>query len=262
MGSLSQGKANKERSVESGFKITVKGGNRPFSAFLLDVDNTIVDVKLRDYRSFVDTASEMGFPTMPFDRFVALRLSGASSRTIGAALLAGTEDRAKLDQFLKLRHSRLDRPELFQLDTLFPGVFDVLRRISSTGLPVVAATLRHDRTVLEPELKRLEILNFFSGFLTAGDIHRQADRPYEPEYKTLSYYKGLVLEEALNRYGLVPKKTVFVSDTEFDIEAGNRLGTINIAVETGYGDNSRLRELAHTCLTSIAALPEILDTSR
>ncbi|NOY24080.1 MAG: HAD hydrolase-like protein, partial [Acidobacteria bacterium] len=79
------------------------------------------------------------------------------------------------------------------------------------------------------------------------------------EIETLCYYKGLVLKEALKLFSLTAEKTAFVSDTEFDIEAGNRLGIITIAVETGYGDNSRLRELAHTCLPSIAAVPEILD---
>jgi len=254
------GRSQKFSSLVFGLKIRTKGGNRPLSAFLMDVDNTLVDVKRRDYRSFCDTASEMGFPPMDFEEFVNMRLSGASSRTVGTTFLSRHGKLSSLESFLDVRHSRLDRPELFQLDVLFPGTAEALGQISAMEIPIVAATLRHDRQLLEEELVRIGILDYFSGILTAGDIRGHADRPYEPEYDCLCYYKGLVLEEALNRFGLVAERTAFVSDTEFDIEAGATLGLITVAVETGYGKNERLRGMADLCLPSVAALSELLDS--
>lgn len=246
------------RDRESDMKLKTTGGNRPLSAFLMDVDNTLIDIKRRDYQSFCDTASEMGFPSLDFEEFVKMRLSGASSREIGTSLLSWGGHPDKLDEFLQNRHSRLDRPELFHLDTLFPGTAQVLYRISESGIPIVAATLRHDVGLLEKELKRLKIGEFFSGVLSAGDIREQANRPYEPEYDSLCYYKGLVLEEATKRFGLVPEETVFVSDTEFDIEAGIKLGLITVAVKSGYGKNDRLRMMADLSLPSVAELSDVL----
>lgn len=255
---MTTGKERELISSEFSLKIKTKGGNRPFSAFLMDVDNTLVDVKRRDYQSFSDTASEMGFPPLDFEEFAAMRLSGASSRMIGTTFLSRHGKLSSLESFLDVRHSKLDRVELFQLDTLFAGISDALDQVSALGIPIVAATLRHERQLLEEELERLGIRKYFSGILTAGDIRGQADRPYEPEYDCLCYYKGLVLKEALNRFGLVREKTAFVSDTEFDIEAGTGLGLLTVAVETGYGKNERLRELATVLLSSVSALPELL----
>ncbi|MCK5878431.1 MAG: HAD family hydrolase [Holophagae bacterium] len=255
---MTTGKERELTPLTSSLKIITKGSNRPLSAFLMDVDNTLVDVKRRDYQSFCDTASEMGFPSLDFEEFVNMRLSGASSRTIGTTFLSRHGKLSSLESFLDVRHSRLDRPELFQLDVLFPGAADALGKISAMEIPIVAATLRYDRQLLEEELVRIGILDYFSGILTAGDIRGHADRPYEPEYDCLCYYKGLVLEEALNRFGLVAERTAFVSDTEFDIEAGATLGLITVAVETGYGKNERLRELATVLLSSVSALPELL----
>jgi len=250
------------RDRESDMKLKTTGGNRPLSAFLMDVDNTLIDIKRRDYQSFCDTAAEMGFPTLDFAEFVEMRLSGASSREIGAVLLSRGGDPERLNDFLQARHSRLDRPELFQLDTLFPGTAQVLYRISESGIPIVAATLRHDSQLLEPELMRFGILEYFSGILTAGDIRTRANRPYEPEYDCLTYYKGLVLKESVSRFGLIPEETVFVSDTEFDIEAGIKIGLITVAVESGYGENDRLRSMADLCLPSVAALSDVLIFDR
>ncbi|NOZ13969.1 MAG: HAD family hydrolase [Acidobacteria bacterium] len=239
---------------KSGLKIVTKGGACPLSAFLVDIDNTVIDVKRRDYQSFLDTALEMGVSALNFDEFVEMRLSGASSREIGEVLLSRGGQPEKLETFLFLRHSKLDRPELFQLDTLFPGVRRALARMFETGLPVIAATLRRDSGLLEREFLRLGIRDFFSGILTAGDIEGKADRRYKPEYDCLCYFKGLVLKEALNRFQLTAESTVFISDTEFDIEAGAALGIITAAVETGYGSNEKLREMADVCLPSLAAL--------
>jgi len=243
-------------------KLKTTGGNRPLSAFLMDVDNTLIDIKRRDYQSFCDAASEMGFPSLDFEEFVKMRLSGASSREIGTSLLSRGGHPDKLDEFLQNRHSRLDRPELFHLDTLFPGTEEILNHIFKTGMPIVAATLRHDSELLEQELMRFGILEYFSGILTAGDIRKRANRPYEPEYDCLSYYKGLVLKESVSRFGLIPEETAFVSDTEFDIEAGVGLGLITVAVENGYGDNKGLREMADISLPSVATLSDVLIFNR
>jgi len=243
---------------ESDMKLKTTGGNRPLSAFLMDVDNTLIDIKRRDHQSFCDTAAEMGFPTLEFEEFAEMRVSGDLSREIGAVLLSRGGDPERLNDFLQARHSRLDRPELFQLDTLFPGTTQVLYRISESGIPIVAATLRHEVKLLEMELTRLGIRDAFSGILTAGDIREQANRPYEPEYDSLCYYKGLVLEEATKRFGLIPRETAFVSDTEFDIKAGIKLGLITVAVESGYGENDRLRSMADLCLPSVAELSDVL----
>ncbi|NOY24081.1 MAG: HAD family hydrolase, partial [Acidobacteria bacterium] len=165
---------NRNLKNQSNVIIRIQGGNRPLSAFLVDVDNTLVDVKRRDYQSFLDTALEMGIVPMEFHEFTAMRLRGGSSREIGTELLARSGRLQALETFLSTRHSRLDRPELFELDTLFPGVQETLGRITGAGLPVVAATLRHDGDLLEKELERLGIRHFFSGIFTAGDIRGQA----------------------------------------------------------------------------------------
>ncbi len=246
---------NNRPDFESALKILTKGGSCPLSAFLVDIDNTLIDVKRRDYQSFSDTASEMGILALAFDEFVEMRLSGASSREIGEILLSRNGQPEKLETFLSLRHSRLDQPELFQLDTVFPGIPQALSRMRESGLPIVAATLRHDSRLLERELSRFGLRDFFAGILTAGDIQGKANLSYKPEYDILRYFKSLVLKEALNRFQLTAERTVFISDTEFDIEAGAELGIITVAVETGYGSNERLREMADICLPSLAELP-------
>ncbi len=239
-------------------QIQLKGGSRPLSAFLMDIDNTLVDVKQRDYLSFQDTASEMGIPMLSFTEFVSMRLTGKTSREIGKAILLKNLGLEPLEEFLSIRHSKLDRAELFRLDTLLPGIKETLQKISQIGVPVFAATLRHKQHILQCELARLGIEQNISGLVTAGDIREHANRPYRAETETLRYYKQLVLKEALTRFHLTAGETAFVSDTQFDIEAGNKLGLITIAVETGYGNNKQLGKIADASLPSAASLPGLL----
>lgn len=216
---------------------------------ITDIDNTLIDIKQRDYRSFIDTAEAYSVPAVPFESFVNMRLRGASSRDIGRTFFSPHHVPEMLETFLRDRHDRLDRPELFHLDRLFPGVKGALGKLRDSQFLIVGATLRYSRDQVMDELGRLGIGMFFKDVITVSEVMCQADREYVPEYDCLVYYKHLVLQCALERTGFRRDTVVFVSDTAFDIQAANDTGLYTVAVKTGYGDNTKLSRLARSVVT-------------
>ena len=225
---------------------------------IVDIDNTLINTQRRDYHSFLDTATEMGHGFLDFAVFREMRLSGASSRMIAQVafpeMMTGTEG----ERFLRIRHRRLDRPELMRLDEPFPGVLQALETVRTLGIPVVAATLRSSSAHTSRELERLGLRRGIRSVIARDNVRRMADRPYRVDYDSLVYFKKLLLQASVSELKLAPSQVLFVTDTAFDLDAARLLGIARVGVRTGYAHDDQLLSLSDVVLDSFADVPGLL----
>ncbi len=227
----------------------------PPEGILCDLDNTLVDTKERDYRSFVDAAGAFGIPVRSYREFQRRRLAGWSSKKIGLEWKTDWQSDHDLQQFLDLRHRYLDREDGMHSDCLFDGVQEALKTLHDAGIPLAVATLRHANGQTRRELERLGIARYLTHVVTADQVFDEADRDYRPEYDSLVYFKGLVLKRACRMMNSTIGKTVFVTDTRFDLEAAHTLSMPSVGVRCGYASDDMLADYAWEILESFADIP-------
>jgi len=224
---------------------------------IADVDNTLIDTRLRDYRSFADTCAEFGLPVPSWQWFVQRRMRGMSSRNIGQELARMHDGEMDLERFLSRRHARLDRPELFCLDSVIPGVLSGLAALEAAGVAVGVATLRSGAAALRAELARLGMGSFIKHVVTRDEISGSVPVPYGTDYQTLKVYKQHVLQAMLARVNVAPGRVVFVTDTAFDLDAGSCLGLKTVAVQSGYASAQELAIRADVVVAHFGQVPGV-----
>ncbi len=231
-----------------------------FQAVVADIDNTLINTQERDYRAFLDTATEWGLTFMDFPAFREMRLQGASSSQIIAAAFPEMTASGDREAFQQIRHDRLDRESLMELDSPFDGVPEALAAIHGNGYVVATATLRWSSAQTRNELDRLGLGDWIGPVVARDMVEADAHRPYDVDYETLVHFKQLVLEHAVAQTGCDPRDTVFITDTAFDLEAASGFPVYRVGVRTGYAHETELELLSDTVLDSFAALPQLLQS--
>jgi len=225
---------------------------------IVDIDNTLINTQQRDYHSFLDTAEENGHGFLDFATFRQMRLNGASSRAIAEFAFPDRMSGRELERFLRIRHRRLDRPELMKLDAPFPGIVDALAWLQKMGIPTVAATLRSSSFHTTAELERLGLGTGIRTVLARDSVRQMADRPYRVDYDSLVYFKKLLLQASVSQLGLPSSQVLFVTDTAFDLDAARQLSIPRVGVRTGYAGEDSLMRLSDVVLDSFADVPGLL----
>ena len=127
-------------------------------------------------------------------------------------------------------------------NSLYPGIADLLKNLKEAGFGVGLATSKPEeyaRRILD----HFGILAFFD-FLSGATMDEK--RVKKPE----------VIGWAMEKYQLVPERTVMVGDRRFDISGGRALGLWTVGVLYGYGDRA---ELETAGADQIAATVEELE---
>ncbi|MHA2226840.1 MAG: HAD family hydrolase [Candidatus Hodarchaeales archaeon] len=111
----------------------------------------------------------------------------------------------------------------------FSGVYDILTDLSKR-YPLALITLRHiENSLIEDQLKRLKLNEFFKTIVTALDVKKPKPEPD-------SFLEGA------RRLGLSIGDCAIIGDSILDIRAGKRAGAQTIAVLTGIFDKNSLRQ--------------------
>lgn len=138
----------------------------------------------------------------------------------GSTLVSSLADRAGADihDQIKDLHSRFYR-ESAPLLRLLPGARRLLEHIDELGLQVVLATSapEDELVVLREVLGSDELV---SAVTSSEDVTVAKPRPD-------------IVEVALQRAGVTADQAVFVGDTVWDVEAGQRAGVVTVAVLSG-----------------------------
>ena len=112
--------------------------------------------------------------------------------------------------------------------SLFPHVYDTMRKLHELGCTLTIATSRSHASVVQ-FLEEMNLLDVVSYILGADDVERAKPDPF-PVLKTL---KDL---------GFKADDAMVVGDTSFDILMGFRAGVCTCGVTYGNGTEEQLRE--------------------
>ena len=209
------------------------------STLYLDLDGTLIDIRLRHYRAYSEAVSSLGGTPLPRRAYWARRRRGSSS----PALLGEVEDTYR-ERFLAQWLVRIESPPYLRLDTLIPGTRRALAALAeSYDLTVV--TLRRDWGCLIEQLSRLGLMDFVSTVYGRGSSD-QANS------------KANLIRLAGSR---ADARSIVVGDSEEDIRCARELGLASVCVTSGVRNHRYLASLRpNHIIPSMARLPQLLQS--
>lgn len=189
---------------------------------ILDLDGPILDGKLRHYNSYSAILREHGFDPMPMDQYWEMKRDHCD---LYEQLKVSNADGLQ-DQFMKLWLERIESRKYLRMDRLQPGATEKLRRWRGQGIRLVLATMRNNSKNLRWQLRSFRISDLFDQVVVVGG------------------HDGSKKAEAV-RQQVEPSSsnTIWIGDTEADIDAARQIGVRVIAVASGLRSEEYLRSL-------------------
>ncbi|AEF39870.1 HAD family hydrolase [Hoyosella subflava] len=204
-------------------------------AVLFDIDGTLVDSNYLHVHAWQRAFLEVGIPV---DSWRIHRSIGMDGSTLVSTLSDGASD--DVASTIKELHTRYYH-ELTPLLRAFDGAREILEKVESLGMQTVLATsapedeLAQLRSVLDRE-------DVISAVTSSEDVSTAKPEPR-------------IVQIALERAGVSPKRAVFVGDTVWDVEACNRAGLNCVGVLTGGVSRAELEDAgAIAVYTSVSEL--------
>lgn len=194
-------------------------------AVLFDLDGTLLDT-LQD---LVDSVNELlavnGLPTRSFEQIRSFMGNGAAE-LVQCALperVPEAELQKYLEQYRQIYAKNMDRHT-----APYPGIPDLLRKLQSTGIKTGVLSNKPDWAT-----KKLAE-GAFGDLLdaVAGDRPGEIKRKPDPE----------PLRLMMEQLGVSPETTIYVGDSEVDIETARNTGLDGIAVSWGFRDRPFLEK--------------------
>jgi len=144
-----------------------------------------------------------------------------------------------LEEEQKVYHevlSRNDCPKSYQ----YSGIVEVIKKLKNQGAFLAIISSDSPKTLL-PEIKEYDLENIFNEVIT--NVPDKADG----------------LNKILNENNLNKEETIFIGDSNHEIEVGKLFGTKTMGVTWGFCPEKRLKELKPDYLVhSVSELEEIL----
>lgn len=188
---------------------------------VLDLDGPVLDTRQRHYACYQGILGDFGLPTLPLEEFWRLkRASVGTAQLLSASGAGGAEE-----VFARLWRDRIEDDDHLELDSLQEGIKQTLRDWRRASRRVVIATLRQHASRARHQVRRLGIAEYCDGVLVSS-------------YGDGSAGKAAAVHDVLPH---VDQETLWIGDTEVDVNAARTLGCRAIAVACGIRDTTRLR---------------------
>jgi len=207
-----------------------------FQLIVFDWDGTLIDSEARIVNCMRAAISDMQLATRSLEQIrniIGLGLQEALSTLYpdhDPVIYQGLVDR--------YRHHFLVQDET--PSALFEGIEDLLEVLRTRGHYLAIATGK-GRKGLDKSLNETGLKRYF-------DYTRCADETHSKPHPQM-------LEEIMDRLGVLPQETLMIGDTEYDLQMANNAGSSSLAVS--YGVHDRLRLLACNpldCVDNVAEL--------
>ncbi len=209
-------------------------------ALIFDLDGTLIDSKL-DLALAVNAAlEEVGRRPLPHERIFGYVGDGAPmliQRAMGEGA-SQDECRGALEFFLTYyRAHKLDNT------VAYPGVREGLERLAGLSMAVLTnKPVRTSRAILEG----LGLANYFRYIYGGNSFERKKPDPMGTEI-------------LLRDFGMAPRETMIVGDSEIDVQTARNANTWACGVTYGLG-SARLADFPPDILVdSLTELPAYLD---
>ncbi|UCD15442.1 MAG: HAD family hydrolase [Candidatus Omnitrophota bacterium] len=179
-----------------------------------DLDGPILDVSRRYFFVHANICRHLGIKYAPDykDYWRKKRMRMPFGELIGFL-----EANTLVNRYVKEWVKQIEKDSVLELDKVFPYVEKVLSYLKNKYDLVIVTQRRRRRTVLE-EISKLNLKKYFKDILVGNN---QKEEPHISKYRAVIEYPGF------------NKNSVFVGDTEADINAAKMLKIRNIAVLSG-----------------------------
>jgi HAD superfamily hydrolase (TIGR01509 family) len=184
-------------------------------AAILDVDGTLVDSNDAHARAWVDAFAEAGM-SVDYDR-VRKAIGMGGDKLLPH--VAGLSEDSTQGRQISERRSEIFKTRYLPDLRPFPGVRDLLERLSDDGFRIVVAS-----SAQEDELDALLDIAGVSDLIESKTSSDSVDRSKpDPD----------IVQAALDRSRAPRELAIMIGDTPYDVEAARRTGIGIIAVECG-----------------------------
>lgn len=184
----------------------------------LDLDGTILDVKRRCYRLYVNILSHGGFDCLDIWEYWMEKRAKVSEEEIASR----TTTPVFAKYYIEKRLSLIDTMDYLVLDRVLDGAYGTLDKWSLDH-DLYIVTARQDRSTLDQQLALFDLHKYFKVVYSAG--------------------KPRIKKEKLIKHEVSDKTNcVIIGDTERDIKAGKSLGIKTVAVNSGIRERYHLKK--------------------
>ena len=201
----------------------------------LDFDGTILDVKNKNYRAYINTLSHGGFSTVSETAYWSMKRHRVTEEEI--ALKTTTPIFAKY--YADKRKSLLEKMEYLALDRVFDKISIVLSSLS-TNHDLYLVTLRQNGMNLDYQLLFFDLRKYFK-YVYSCSVSK-------------------VKKEHIIKHEICDCSTcVIIGDTGTDIEAGKVLGIKTVAVTSGVRGKHLLEKTCPDLIVESICDPKLLN---
>jgi len=174
---------------------------------ILDLDGTLLDGKIRYYKCFCDILMEKEKEKILFsmEKYWKMRRNRVNHKTQLEMMGA----KAFYNRFKQEWVKRIEYKKYLAFDKLHERVPQVLKEWKDSGIELFLATHRKNRFNLGWQLENLKLKQFFSQVITFGSSKSQIK-------------KKRILQRKISNF--CAKNTLWIGDTELDIEFSRTLG--------------------------------------
>lgn len=191
---------------------------------VFDLDGTLLDT-LNTVCEHINLAlAEQS--VAPISTFECARLLGKSAGDMFVEILSarGILDMSRMPSLFRA-YTRIASADPIGQSNPFPGVRELLYRLAERGILVGVLSNKRDESA-----KMLTYHFFPSVSYTKGYIEGEQRKPSpDPLWKMISHF------------GCTREQTLYIGDTELDIETGKNAGVKTVAVSWGYRTEAALR---------------------
>lgn len=187
---------------------------------IFDLDGTLIDSKLDLALAVNATLTEFGFPELPQEEIFSYIGQGAPMLVRRA--LGHTDDDALVEKALPF-FLRYYREHMLDNTVAYPGVRAGLEQLARDGRILTVLTNKPERISREI-LAGLDLAGFFASVYGGNSFERKKPDP-------------IGVETILRETGVGPDETLFVGDSEVDVQTARNAGVRVCGVNYGLGSH-------------------------
>lgn len=192
---------------------------------IFDMDGTIVSTAESYMYSMNQVLEKGGLPTHDVDSYIKWMGGGFRNLTI-EALPEYKRSEELIDEFTEKMDESYGKYWDYHL-RVFDGIYDLLNELVDRGISIAINTNK-----IDDKAKRI-VEELFADYNFVDVIGKRADIPNKPD----PFAAKRIMEKAK----VDPEETIYVGDSQYDVETGINAGAIPIAVTWGYRDREDLK---------------------